>query len=139
MPPRPNFTLRSSSSPPTTSFSIRSFTAAVSRKMFWLIKGGNRNGWMLSRNSLASPSPPAASSTPPERTLGDERLGELAEKLVIRHNGARHFPSRRRFLENLALLVIDEHQIHVGTVIKFLPAEFAEANHTKRRIGRAHV
>ena len=59
MPPRPSFTLRSSSPALTTSFSMRSFMAATSRSTLSLIERGYRNGWIISRNSAASAASPA--------------------------------------------------------------------------------
>ena len=41
----------------------------------------------------------------------------------------RQFFLRGRFLENLAFVVIDKHQIHVRVVIEFLPTELAETEH----------
>ena len=49
------------------------------------------------------------------------------------HDSARRFLSRRRFLEHFTFVVIDKHQVHVRTVIEFLPAEFAETEHGESR------
>ena len=67
------------------------------------------------------------------RNLGGKRLGELVEKLVIGQRRTRLLPGRGRLFENLAFIVVKKQHVHVGTVIEFLPAELAHAEHAKFR------
>ena len=67
------------------------------------------------------------------RHLRDQRLDQPPEELVVRQAFAALLRPGRRLFEGMAFLGVNEYQIDIGTVVQFLPAQFAQPQHAKFR------
>ena len=65
------------------------------------------------------------------RDLGDHAFGQTREEQMAGHARAGLFARARARLEKTPLLAVKKHNVHVGTVIQFLPAQLAEAQHAE--------
>ena len=63
------------------------------------------------------------------RDLGDERFGQSFEELVVAQRVLGVGLLARRLFEDVAFVGVNEEHIHVGTIVEFLSAQLAQADH----------
>ena len=65
--------------------------------------------------------------------FGDHAFGQAREEDMAGQALAAVFARTRRRFENVPLLAVNKHDVHVGTVIQFLSAQLAQAENAKLR------